>query len=406
MKLRRRLVSSLRPLFAHRTRTALALLGVAIGVSAVVISRAIGEGAEAEMARAFERTGTNLLIVKPLPVRRLVARREIGGTATTLVPEDAAAMAALPLVQAVAPAVEGGVRVKAGAVAMKTTVRGTSAGYAAVRGYALATGRMFDVDDERQNLRVAVLGSRVVDALRAGAPAPPAGIRIRGVPFAVIGTLRDRGPTADGADQDNVVLVPLGTALRRVFNVRWLTSVYVAVATPEQMSAAEAQLGRLLQARHGHGGEPLPPDFAIQNTAKTRAVQLELAQALSRYATGLAAIALLVGGVGILALMFLSIRERTGEIGLRMAVGAQPRDILFQFLIEAGTLALAGWAAGVVLGGTAVLVVARATTWPVSMPVNAVLAALAMTLALGLGFGALPARKAALIPPLEALLAK
>jgi putative ABC transport system permease protein len=264
-------------------------------------------------------------------------------------------------------------------------------------------------------------------------------IRVGGVPFQVIGVLRPKGSTIDGADQDNHIVVPLGTALRRVLNSTWLTTVYARVTEPERMDEAQAEIERLLRERHqrGNGRAPddsrpsglarahlvapsgvasdaptkalldrttAPDDFAVQNTTKTRGFQQEMTATLSRYAGGLAAVALVVGGLGILALMLLSVRERTSEIGLRMAVGAEPRDILIQFLIEAMVLALAGWAGGALLGGAAAVALSWLAGWPVGLPVTAITGSLAMAVVIGLGFGALPARNAARVPPIDALL--
>lgn len=404
MKLRRRFSSSLRPLFTHRARALLALSGVAVGVAAVLVSRSVGAGAQRQMRASIERVGTNLLIVKPVPVRRLVSRPEISGLATTLKPADAQAIAGLSLVRDAAPAVERGVRVKVGAIAMRTTVRGTTPAYQAVRNYDMAAGRFFDAEDERAARRVAVLGARVEAELGQGRSLVGREIRISGVPFDVIGVLRAKGASPEGADQDNHVLVPLRTGLRRLVNTTWLTAIYASVTESERMSDAEAEIQRVLRTRHRRGSDAGADDFAVQNTAKTRAIQQELIESLSRYAAGLAAIALFVGGTGILGLMLLSVRERTSEIGLRIAVGAEPRDILIQFLIESTVLSLAGWTTGAAVGGAAALALALGTSWPVAVPATSIVTSLAMAVIIGLGFGALPARKAARIPPIEALL--
>lgn len=405
MRLRRRFSSSLRPLATHRMRALLAMSGMAVGVAAVIVSRAIGAGAEQQMRATIERTGTNLLIIKPVPVKRLVSRPQIAGLATTLDLDDHAALARLPQIAAAAPAVEGAMRAKVGAIAMRTTVRGTTPAYQSIRGYQLAAGRFITDEDARRARRVAVLGARVADELGRGAARPGREIRIAGVPFEIVGVLRAKGATSDGADQDNLIVVPLRTALRRMFNTDWLTAIYVSVVVPERMDEAATELQALLRNRHRRDASQ-SDDFAIQNMAKTRLLQQELIAALSRYAGGLAAIALGVGGTGILGLMLLSVRERTSEIGLRIAVGAQPRDILIQFLIESAALAMMGWLAGAAVGGTGALVVGLGTSWPVGIPATSIVTSLAMAVIIGLGFGALPARNAARIPPIEALLTR
>ncbi|MEW5983969.1 MAG: ABC transporter permease [Acidobacteriota bacterium] len=404
MKLRRRLRSSLRPLVTHKDRTVLALSGVGVGVAAIILSSAVGRGAQQEMARTIESMGTNLLIVKPLPVKRLVARQSVNGLARTLRFEDYEAIAALPLVAQAAPGVEGVATVKAGTVAMKTTVRGTTPAFPSVLNFRVVAGRFFDQEDNREARRVAILGARVHDTLFENEDPVGREVRIGGVPFQVVGILQAKGTTADGADQDNQVLLPFRTAGRRVFNSTWLTTIYVSVREPARMNDAESEIQGVLRARHRRGLDGGSGDFAIQNTAKTRSIQQEMTESLSRVATVLAAIALLVGGIGILALMLLSVRERTSEIGLRMAVGAQPRDILIQFLVEATALALAGWTGGILLGAAAGAAAAFGTTWMLGIPVDAILASLGMAIIIGLGFGALPALGAARIPPIRALL--
>ncbi|MFT3828312.1 MAG: ABC transporter permease [Opitutaceae bacterium] len=403
MKLRRTFRSTFHPLVAYPLRTVLALSGIAAGVAAFVVARAIGDGAELEMARAVQALGTDLLLVKPLPLKSQVARRQIAGWATTLQPEDIAAIAALPKIRAVAPAIEDTVRVKAGRVSVKTKVRGTTEDYRSLRRFELADGRFLAAEDERRHSRVAVLGASVARELFPAGDAVGHELRIRGVPFEIVGALVPKGATTDSADQDNQVLVPLATALRRVFNARWLTSAYVAVAEPAAVEEAETSVTALLRARHRRGSGGSADDFAVQNTAKTRAIQNELTASLGRYGTGLALIALAVGGAGMLALMLLSVRERTGEIGLRMAVGARPRAIFLQFLAESCLLALAGWAAGSALGGIGAAAIAGGTGWTVALSGTALLSALALTVAIGIGFGAIPAVRATRIPPLLAL---
>lgn len=394
MKLRRTLRPSLRALFAHKLRATLALSSVAAGVAAVVLTSAIGEGAQRDVMRRLESMGTNLLIARPAQVERLASRKAIRGSVTTLDLDDFAAIARLPLVADAAPSVDRPLRVKAAKRrATVTNVRGTTPSFMRVRRFALSEGTFFEEDDIR---RVAVLGSSVAEALEVGVGDE---IRIRGVPFDVIGILAPRGVAADGSDEDNQILVPLRTAMRRVFNTTWLNTIFISVRAPEQMEIARAEVTALLRARHGRD------DFGVQNTARMMSMQQQVADSLTLFGTGLGALALLVGGTGILALMMTSVRERTGEIGLRIAVGATPRDILAQFLIEATLLALGGWLAGLAIGALGAAAVALATEWSTALPTRALLASAVMVLIAGLGFGSVPARKASRLPPIEALLA-
>jgi putative ABC transport system permease protein len=400
---------ALRALAAHKLRVGLSLSSVAMGVAAVVLTGAIGRGAEGEVARGIDAMGgASLLVVRPAQAKRSAARKEVRGIVTSLTAADAEAIAGLPLVRQVVPGTDGPVRVKAGNGALLTTLRGTSPAFPAVRRFQVRQGRFFDEDDDRAARRVTVLGARVQEALFPGADPVGRWIRVRGVPFQVIGVLEPKGVLADGSDEDNQIVVPLRTALRRVFNTTWISTVFVSVRDPERMDDAEAAIGGLLRERHQRAGRAgrAGDDFAVQNRAKLLSMQQEALQSLTLFTAGLSAVALLVGGTGILALLLLSVKERTGEIGLRMAVGARPRDILLQFLAEATALALGGWLAGVAVGALGAGAVAFGTDWKIALPLEALLASLAMAGATGLGFGAFPARKAARLPPIQALAAE
>jgi putative ABC transport system permease protein len=440
MNLRRRIGPSWRALFAHKLRAVLALSSVSVGVAAIVLTGAISAGAQREILQRMETMGTNLLVVRPAPVRRLVARTAIRGVFTTLDLDDYEAILTRPLVAQAAPGVDGAATVKRGTRPMITTVRGTSPAFPSVRRFRLRAGRFFDEADDRVGSRVAVLASRVADTLFPSESAVGHEIRIRGVPFDVIGVLESKGVLADGSDEDNQVLVPITTARRRIFNVTWLSTIFVSVDDPANMDAAAADIRRLLRTRHrpipgseltralpasrdatlgargldSHGGgdapsgedarEALSDDFAIQNMRRVNAIQAEMADFLGRLTMGLAAITLIVGGTGILGLMLMSVKERTGEIGLRIAVGATPTDILAQFLFESTLLAGGGWLAGLAVGALGATAVALGTEWRVALPIGPLLASCGMVIVIGLGFGAVPARKASRLPPIEALL--
>ena len=402
MRLRRTLGHSRRALLAHRLRTLLALVSVAIGVTGLVLTSAIGNGAEAEVRRGIETAGANLLVVRPAQVKRSAARKKMTGVVTTLRLDDFAAIATLPLVVEAAPGVDGSLRVESRGGSILASVVGTAPAVARLRRLCVRRGRFFDEDDDTNASRVAVLGARVARTLFPDADPVGSDVRVRGLPFEVVGVLEPKGIEPDGSDQDGYVFVPARTALRRVFNTTWLTAVFVSVQERESMPAAEAALRALLRERHRllPGS---PDDFDVQDQVKLLAMQQEAIETLTRLTAGLAAVSMLVGGAGILGLMYLSVKERTAEIGLRMAVGARPVDILAQFLAEATLLAMGGWFVGAVLAGIAGVAVRLGTEWSVAAPAGAVLASFLMALVTGLGFGALPARKAALLPPIQAL---
>src|SRR5262245_16174377 len=248
MKFRRSFAPSVRALFRHRMRATLAVSSVTAGVAAVVLTSAIGAGAEADIRRQIEGIGANLLVVRPAPVKKLVARKDVKGLVTTLRLEDFQAIAPLDDVADAVPGIEAPAKLKAGAVAMTTQVVGTTAAFPAVRRFRVQSGRFFDAGDDGTARRVAVLGARVADALFDGeAVGQP--VRIRGIPFEVIGVLAPKGVVA-GGDEDNQIIVPIHTALRRLFNATWLTSIFVSVTDSRAMPGTERAIDRILRAQH------------------------------------------------------------------------------------------------------------------------------------------------------------
>lgn len=402
MKLRRAVRLSVRALLAHKARTALALASVGMGTAGVLLTSALGKGAEGEVRQNIEAAGSNLLVVRPTPVKRSAARKTMRGVVTTLRLDDYRAIAALPLARETAPGVEGGLRLKAGSGSMVGSVLGTAPALTRLRNLRMQSGRFFDEEDDAASRRVAVLGARVARTLFPGEDAVGRDVNVRGLPFEVIGVLEPKGIQADGSDQDGNVFIPIQTALRRVFNTTWLTAVFVSVEDRGRMRDAEAALRELMRERH-RLAPGAADDFAVQDQVRLLAMQQAAVAGLTLLTASLAGVSMLVGGAGILALMFLSVKERTAEIGLRMAVGARPKDVLLQFLGEAALLALGGWAAGTtvaVLGGIAL---AMGTEWKVALPAEAALASFLLALVTGVGAGALPARRASLLPPILAL---
>jgi putative ABC transport system permease protein len=393
---------SWRALQAHPVRTALALVGVGVGTAGVLLTSAVGAGASAQVRQGIEAAGANLLVVRPAQVKRSAARRTVRGVVTSLRPGDARAIAALPGAREVAPGVDGGARVKAGLRSMPASVEGAVPALARLRNLRVADGRFLDEADEREARRVAVLGARVAETLFPAGGAVGRDVRIRGLPFDVVGVLQAKGVQPDGSDQDGNVFIPLRTALRRVFNTTWLSAVFVSVSDRTGMRPVESAVRTVLRERH-RLGPGAPDDFELQDQVRLLALRRDAVRGLTLVTAGLAGVALLVGGSGILALMFLSVKERTAEIGLRMAVGARPRDVLAQFLAEATLLAVGGWTLGALVGAGGALALGAATGWPVAFPVEAAVASLALAVATGAGGGTIPARRASLVVPVRAL---
>ncbi len=402
MRLRRSLRLSARALSAHRVRAALAMASVAVGVTAVLLTSALGQGVRDGILRDVAAMGTHLLVVRPAVAEPRVGRPTIRGRETSLRPEDCGSIGALDAVRAVAPGAERRMRIKAGRGSMEALVLGTGASFRALRGLLLQSGRFFDPYEEKNAQRVAVLGDRVARTLFPGVQAVGATVRIDGTPFEVVGVLQARGVLLDGADEDGNVFVPYRTALRRLLNTTWLSSVFVGVAHAEGLGPAEEAIRRLLRDRHRLGPEQAD-DFEIQSQAKLVAGRQALADSLTRLAGGLAGVSSLVGGAGVLALMLLSVKERTGEIGLRLAVGARSADVFLQFLAETSMLVLGGWLSGVLAAALLTGAVALVTDWPVGVPRSGLATSLVASLVAGIVFGTWPARRAARLAPVVAL---
>lgn len=404
LRLLRLLGPSMRGLAAHRARSLLAVLGVAVGVAAVVLVAALGEGAERELLAGLTAQGAHLLVIRPAQAPRRAARPELQGRVSTLTPADAEALGELAPVAGAAAAVDGRRRVKSRAGAAPALVVGTTASFIRVRGFTLGRGAFFTAEDDGAAERVVVLGARVGAALFPGGEAVGETVRVGAVPFEVVGVLAPQGVTADGADVDTQVYVPLRTALRRVFNARALGAVYVRVREGAARRNAEAEIRGLLRARHGLDARGRPDDFALQDPHRAVAARRQIARAFTLFTGALAAVSLAVGGTGILALMLLSVRERTHEIGVRRAVGARARDVRAQFLAEAVVLSAAGGVLGVAAGVAGTAAVAAATGWAVRVPAWAATAGLGLSAATGLAFGVLPAVRAARLSPAVAIL--
>ena len=403
MKLLRGLGVSVRALAAHKLRAALALASIAVSVAAVVVVSAIGTGAKTEILRQTENMGTNLLVVRPVQVKSFTARKQIRGVVTTLTEPDFEAIHDLADVSAAVPGLENSLKAKAGNRTLSVRVLGTTSLYLEVCRFQMERGRFLDDDDNGHASRVAVLGARVNAELFPNDNAIGQDLRIRGIPFEVIGVLKAKGIQADGSDQDDQVVIPIRTALRRVFNLTWLNPIFVSVRDQSRMNEAEKGIAQMLRVRHGLAPGGKPDDFSIQNKTKTLAAQQKIADSLTVLGLGLAGVSLVVGGIGILALMLMSVKERTSEIGLRMAVGARSADILVQFLLEAVMLALGGWVAGLIVGLSGASMVLFFAHWNVAVSASMVLASLGTVLTAGIVFGTYPARKASRIPPIRAL---
>jgi len=397
------ILTALRALGAHKVRTALTLLGIVVGTSAVVAMVAIGQGTRAEVLRKVESLGTNLLIVNAGQVKLYAGRpQHAGAVVITLTDKDAEAITDESTSVMAAPAQSRKLQVKYQDSITTTSVVGTTPAYQDVRDFHFAKGEFFDEDQARSSARVAVLGRTVVQNLFGGNDPIGETIRINKFPFEVIGVMEAKGVDISGKDQDDQVFIPLRAALRRVFNLTYVDTVYVSVRDTGGMDSASVEIRDLLRERHR-----LKPgasdDFTIQSQTAILDAQEAVSGTFTLLLSSIGGISLLVGGIGILAIMLIAVRERTREIGIRRAIGARRKDILLQFLIETMVLTVLGAISGVVVGLVGAKVTSLATGWPMLIPWAVAGAVVIFSVVLGLIFGVYPASKAAAVDPIVAL---
>lgn len=389
-------------LLRNRSRSLLTMLGVIIGVAAVIVTVAIGAGARISVQNQINSLGSNMVIVLPGSVTQSGARSGFGG-ASTLTPEDGMAIATLPGVAAVSPSVTVRTQVVAGQSNWQTTITGVAPTYTFIRTWAMASGAFFAQNDVASANKVAVLGQTVVQNLFPDGQSPLGQtVIIKGVPFTVIGTLAPLGQSGMGQDQDDTVLVPYTAAMQRLTGQTTVSTLSVSAADATQVDSVQQEITQLLEQRH----RIVPPqhdDFSVRNLQDIAAAASSTSAVMEFLLAGVAAVSLLVGGIGIMNIMLVSVTERTREIGLRMAVGARGRVILRQFLTESIALATLGGIIGVFAGLGGTEVVSVLAKWPVAVPVSWIGFAVGFASLVGVFFGYYPARKAAGLRPIEAL---
>ncbi|HUF80102.1 MAG TPA: ABC transporter permease [Burkholderiales bacterium] len=398
---------ALRALRVNKLRSSLTMLGIIIGVAAVITMIAIGAGAQARVEAQIKALGSNLIMLLPGSVTAGGVRMGLGSR-NTLTEDDASAIQReIADVHAAAPQLRGTGHVVAGNNNWATVFYGVTPEYFDARNWVIATGKGFEPGDLKGAAKVALLGETV--AINLFGDADPIGqvVRIRKVPFTVIGTLQRKGQSLMGQDQDDVILMPISSARNRVLGgrtarQRTVGSIFVKVREGADMKAVEGEIRRLLRQRH-RLQSGTSDDFILRNLSEVLAAREESSRVMTLLLAAVASVSLLVGGIGIMNIMLVSVTERTREIGLRMAVGARARDILAQFLVEAVTLALIGGLLGIALGIGGSVAIAYLAEWHVDLRADSILLAVGFAAAVGVFFGYYPARKASRLLPIEAL---
>ena len=398
---------ALRALAVNKMRSALTMLGIVIGVGAVIVMIAVGAGAQARVEEQIRSLGSNLLLVMPGSTTSGGVRMGFG-SGSTLTEDDVLAINREIPEAIAAPALRGSAQVIWGNSNWSTQIYGTTPEYLDVRQWPLVSGRAFEPAEMAGAAKVALIGATVAKQLFGAADPLDQSIRIKRVPFTIIGVLDVKGQSMMGTDQDDLILVPIKTARSRVLGTasaarnRTVGTIWVKAADGVDTKVVEEQVRGLLRQRHRiqAGADD---DFSLRNLQEVMAAQEASSRVLALLLAAVASVSLLVGGIGIMNIMLVSVTERTREIGLRMAVGARTRDILGQFLVEAVTLSLIGGLIGVALGMGTSLAIAELAGWRIVISPEAVGLAVAFAFVIGVFFGFYPARKAARLNPVEAL---
>ena len=402
MKWKNLIKVAFKSIIKNKMRTLLTMLGIIIGVGAVIVMVAIGKGAEQRIQNQIASMGTNLIMIFPGSVQAGGVRMGAdSGVQLTLVDVDKLKTNST-LIDAVSPVVRAGVQIIGGSGNWNTSVYGGSEQYLEIRDWPLSSGENFTASDIRAQNKICIIGQTIVKNLFADEDPVGQQLRLRNVPFKIIGVLKERGQNAFGMDQDDVIIAPYSTVLYRLSGRVHLNQIIARAVSLEQMTQAQAEITSIMREAHKlQEGED--NDFTVRNQTDIAATAQETSSVLTMLLASIASISLLVGGIGIMNIMLVSVTERTHEIGIRMAIGARSRDILVQFLIEAIVLSLSGGLIGVMVGFLATWIVNLATDWSTVISPTNVLLSFGFAGAVGVFFGYYPARKAAALNPIEAL---
>ena len=395
------LTVAFKALARNKMRTALTMLGMIIGVSAVITMVALGTGAQSSIESQIQAAGTNMIMVSAGNFQQGGVRMG-QGNASSLTPDDAQAIRDVPGVQYVAPGVNTRGQLVAGNLNWGTQVQGTDVDLPSIRSWPMKTGAFFTPIDVTTASKVAVLGSVAHEQL-FGADIDPVGqvIRINNQPFTVTGVMTSKGQSGMGQDQDDVVYVPYTTVMKKLRGITYIQNITVSAASAAETTPTADRIATLLRSRHQI--QDNNDDFMVRTMEEMASVRVQATETMTALLAGIAGVSLLVGGIGIMNIMLVSVTERTKEIGLRMAIGARGRDVLMQFLVEAVVLSLVGGSIGIALGLGFSKGVTAWMAWPTKVSADSVAVAFLFAAMTGVFFGFYPARKAAALDPIDAL---
>ncbi len=402
MELAATLRVALRALERNKMRTALTMLGIIIGVGAVIAAVAIGEGASQEVQEQIANLGDNMIWIEAGGRNVNGVRTGNWGTKSLTVGDARAIQEQIHLVTNVSPHVDTGVQVIYGNMNWYTWLRGVSPEYLAVRRWAVEMGSPFTENDDERAANVCLLGRTVADFLFGDADPVGKTIRVKNLPCLVAGVLASKGQSAFGQDQDDVILMPYTTVQKKIKGINWVDDIMCSAVSSSVIAPAENLITGLLRERH-HLRPDEDDDFNLRHPADLAQARAQSQKIMTLLLAGIASVSLLVGGIGIMNIMLVSVTERTREIGVRMAVGATEQDVQMQFLSEAVVLSVLGGLAGLLAGVGASHLITHILQWRTSVPIEAVLIAVLFSGGVGIFFGYYPAREAARLDPIEAL---
>ena len=403
MKVKNLLIAALRSLAKNKMRTFLTMLGIIIGVASVIAMLAIGQGSKQSIQAQISTLGTNVLMIFPQTSNTGGVRMEAGSSQKMTLEDVTAITDRCPSVAYVTPQVRSSGQLVNGNLNWRTSVYGVYPNYFEIRNLKLMSGNLFTMSDDRSATKVCVIGQTIVTNL-FGANTDPVGsyIRINKIPFKIVGVTEKKGQNAFGQDQDDMVIAPFSTVQKRIMAITFIQSMLASATTETLIPTAAQEITDVLKAKHNLGSSE-DPDFTIRTQTDIANAATATSGILTILLATIASISLLVGGIGIMNIMLVSVTERTREIGIRMSVGARGRDVLLQFLIEALLISLLGGFIGVTLGVLVSQLIANILSWPVTITVQSILMSFIFSSAIGIFFGWYPARKAAGLNPIDAL---